>query len=115
MAYTFQSRATADLIMLKATAEPILELLGKTVGEPGIITLEQIPVVLQTLEQAVQDEEARRQQMEQELQSADNEAHAHGAATSSELGAITLKQRVAPLAEMLRRSAAEGKPVTWHL
>lgn len=115
MAYTFHSRATADLTMLKATAEQILKLLEKTPGEPGIVTLEQIPHALEVLQQAVADDEARRKVVQEELNNLDQDESAHAAALSAELGAVSLRQRVVPLADMLRRSAAEGKPVTWSL
>ena len=64
MAYTFQSRATADLIMLKATAEQLLKLLDKQVGEPGIVTVEQIPHALDVLERAVAEDDAKRKAIE---------------------------------------------------
>lgn len=115
MAYTFQSRATADLIMLKVTAEKILKLLEKTPGQPGILTLEQIPPALATLEQAVKEEDALRQQLQADLQQAGDEESAHAAALSAQLGAVSLRQQVAPLADMLRRSLEEQKPVTWKL
>lgn len=115
MAYTFQSRATADLIMLDTPAKQILQLLDKTPGTPGIITVEQIPQALQALEEAVAQDELRRKELEQEAQAEDNEGSAHAARTAAELGSVTLRQRVAPLAEMLRRSAQEDKPVTWTL
>ena len=115
MAYTFQSRATADLIMLKATAEHILGLLGKTPGEPGILTQEQIPAALQTLEQAVHDDEAQRQTVQADMEGQSAHDSAEAATLSAELGAVSLRQRVAPFAEMLRLSVAENKPVTWSL
>ena len=43
--------------------------------------------------------------------SADTSAKA--GAESAELGAISLRQRVAPLADMLRASLAENKDLTW--
>ncbi|MGE8397705.1 MAG: DUF1840 domain-containing protein [Comamonas sp.] len=115
MAYTFQSRATSDLIMLKAPAEQILKLLDKPLGEPGIITVEQIPQVLEVLTQAVADDEKRRQALQDGIQDASAEASEQAAAASAELGAVSLHQRIVPLADMLRRSAAEGKPVTWKV
>lgn len=115
MAYTFQSRATADLIMLAAPAEQILQLLDKSLGEPGIITVEQIPAAIAALEQAVAEDEQRRQAIQQELESISDEQSAQAAAASAELGAVSLHQRVVPFVEMLRRSAQEGKPVTWSV
>lgn len=113
MAYTFQSRATADLIMLKSTAEQILKLLDKSLGEPGIITVEQIPQVLQLLEQAVAEDDARRKALQEKIKDANPEVSEEVAVASAELGAVSLHQRVVPFADMLRRSAAEDKPVTW--
>ncbi|HEY4664341.1 MAG TPA: DUF1840 domain-containing protein [Comamonas sp.] len=115
MAYTFQSRATADLIMLKASAEQILKILDKPVGESGIFTVEQIPQVIATLEQAVAEDEQRRKALHEEAQSMIAQESAAAAAASAELGAVSLNQRAVPLIDMLRRSAAEGKPVTWKV
>lgn len=114
MAYTFQSRATGDLIMLDAVAAHVLKLLGKTPGESGILTLEQIPAALQTLSEAVQADEARRQALAQAAQSPDPDASAEALQEVEQLSAVSLRQRVAPLADMLRRSADEGKEVIWH-
>lgn len=115
MAYTFQSRATADLIMLKTPAEQILKLLDKPLGEPGIVTVEQIPQVLELLARAVAEDEARRKALQEEIKNSSSEASVHAAAASAELGAVSLQQRIVPFADMLRRSAAEGKPVTWKV
>lgn len=113
MAYTFQSRATADLIMLDATAKKLLELMGKIPAKPGIVTVDQIPDALRALEAAVQEDDERRKTLQEQLNSADKEAMARAVAVAAELGSVTLRQRVAPFAEMLRRSAEEGKDVTW--
>ena len=50
----------------------------------------------------------------QAMRSPDAAVIAKAGQESSELGAVTLRQRVAPLAEMLRASLAENKDVTWH-
>lgn len=112
--YTFQSRAAADLLMLEATGKHILQLLDKTHGEAGILTVAQIPAALETLEKAVQEDDARRKALEADAQSADAQVSARVGAESAELGAVTLRQRVAPLADMLRQSLAESKDVTWQ-
>lgn len=115
MAYTFQSRATADLIMLKASAEQILKLLERPLGEPGIVSVEQIPQALEILERAVAQDDARRKAMQEEINDASEEVSTQVAAASAEMGAVSLRQRVVPFADMLRRSAAEGKAVTWKV
>lgn len=115
MAYTFQSRATADLIMLKGPAEQLLKLLDKSVGAPGIFTVEQIPQVIATLEQAVAEDEQRRKALQQEQQAITAQESAAAAAASAEMGAVSMHQRVVPLLDMLRRSAEANKPVTWSV
>ena len=115
MAYTFESRATGELIMLKATAEHLLKLLDKTPGEPGIITVEQIPQALAALDAAVAQDEAQRQALQAQDENTSEADSTEAAAVSAEIGAVSLRQRVVPFADMLRRSALEGKPVTWSL
>lgn len=112
--YTFQSRAAADLLMLEATAKHILQLLDKTPGEPGIITVAQIPAALETLAKAVEADEARRKALELAAQSPDAGTSAKAGAESAELGAISLRQRGWLLwPDMLRASLAENKDLTW--
>lgn len=114
MAYTFKSRATADMIVLESSAKRLLEMLGKTPGEPGIITLAQIPQAIATLEQAVRDDDALRQSLQEQgpdgLSKEALDAVEHG-----DIGPVSLRQRVAPFKDMLQRSAAEGKDVIWEL
>ena len=89
MAYTFQSRATADLIMLKAAAEQILKLLDKPLHEAGILTVEQIPAALATLEKAVLEDDARRQAIKEEMDGvgeSSKEQESAAAADSAKLG-----------------------------
>ncbi len=110
MLYRFKSRATADLIMLEPQGRRVLQIIGKEPGVPGILTAEQIPAAIAALEAAVAAEEAliaARKQAAQE-QAADAQEQAEPAQEP-----IRLRQRVTPLIDMLRRSAAEGREVTW--
>lgn len=43
MLYKFKSRATADVIMLEANGRQLVQIMGKTPGQGGIVTVEQIP------------------------------------------------------------------------
>ena len=108
MAYTFQSRATADLMMLKTSAEQVLQLLDRPFGVPGILTVAQIPAALQALEQAAAEDEARRKSTQEALL---EEQESDQQAGNSE--AVSLRQRIVPLADMLRRSQEQNQPVTW--
>ena len=106
MPYKFKSRATADLIMLDANGRKLLEIIGKSPDEVhGIITVEQIPADIAALEAAAAEEAARRKQPEDDAQDED-------AAPASQ-DSVALGQRIVPFVDMLRRSAADGKEVTW--
>lgn len=113
MAYKFKSRATADLTMLDAPGKQILLVLGKTPGEPGIVTVEQIPGAITALETAVVEDEKRRKALER-FKNGNPKAGEALAKLSDELGAVSLRQRVKPLVDMFRASAQEGKDVTWE-
>ncbi len=60
MLYKFKSRATADVIMLESNGRQVLEIVGKTPGASGIITVQQIPAAIEALEAAVADDDALR-------------------------------------------------------
>lgn len=115
MAYTFKSRAAADIIMLAATGKHIVQILGKTPGEPGIVTVAQIPGAIATLEAAVREDDARRKALQEQMASGNAEHGAEQAAIANELGAVTLRQRTTPLLAMLRDSMAEHKDVIWEV
>ena len=103
MLYKFKSRAAADLIMLGPQGRQIVTIMGKTPGASGIVTAAQIPGAIAALEAAVAAEEARPPVNEAGEELTEQER----------AEAVRLRQRVAPLIEMLRRSAAEEVDVVW--
>ncbi|MCS4509559.1 DUF1840 domain-containing protein [Xylophilus ampelinus] len=104
--FKFKSQATAEVILLEASAQQMLKLIGKEPAHQGIITVAQIPGAVVALEAAVRHDEEQPQQVADE--NADGAGHhAHGAHS------VTLRQRTAPFIDMLKRSAAEGKDVVW--
>jgi cyclopropane-fatty-acyl-phospholipid synthase len=103
MLYKFKSRAAADLIMLEPQGRHIVTIMGKTPGASGIVTAAQIPGAIAALEAAVAAEEA--------LPPVDEAGEEVTEQERAE--AVRLRQRVAPLIEMLRRSAAEQVDVVW--
>ncbi|MEG0223577.1 MAG: DUF1840 domain-containing protein [Comamonas sp.] len=114
MPYKFKSRATADLIMLDASARKLLAIVGKDADGPGIITAMQIPGALAALEQAVVEEEARRAAAGETQDDADGtQGDEDDAAPAGAADGVSLRQRTAPFIDMLKRSAAEGRDVTW--
>ena len=108
MLYKFKSRATADVIMLEPNGRQLVQIMGKTPGQGGIVTVEQIPGAIAAIEAAiVADERARAQAREEATQDGED------GSGESAAEAVSLRQRAAPLLDMLRRSAAEGREVTW--
>ena len=103
MLYKFKSRAAADLIMLEPQGRQVVTIMGKTPGASGIVTAAQIPGAIAALEAAVAAEEALPPVDEAGEEVAEQER----------AEAVRLRQRVAPLIEMLRRSAAEQVDVVW--
>ena len=111
MLFKFKSRATADVIMLEPNGKQLLEIIGKSPNEPhGIITAAQIPAAIAALEAAVLEEERR---LAEAGQTADAEDAAQQEPDGWERDTVTLRQRAAPFIDMLRRSAAAEREVTW--
>lgn len=100
MLYKFKSKATGDLIMLEPQGRQILQIIGKEPGPKGIILPEEMSQAIDDLHDAVLAEEAEQEDSED-------------GATVSGPRAISLKQRVVPFVDMLRRAHAEDKEVVW--
>jgi cyclopropane-fatty-acyl-phospholipid synthase len=111
MLYKFKSKATGDLIMLEPQGKQILRLIGKDPGAKGIILPTEMNAAIAALQAAVALEELAHQELASaELQGAD----AQGARPAVDgPRSISLKQRVVPFIDMLRRAQAEDKEVVW--
>jgi len=106
MLYKFKSKAAADLIMLEPQGRQILEIIGKTPGNNGIVTAAQIPGAISALEAAVAASEAQPPVQEgKEVEDEDDQGKRDET--------VKLRQRAAPFIEMLRKSAAEQSDVVW--
>ncbi len=102
MLYMFKSKATGDVIMMGPNGDQLLGLIGKTPGPTGILSPAEMPAAIQALEAAV----------------AADEAAARGDADGAdEPGAprkgVSLRQRVWPMVEMMKRAHAEGHDIVW--
>ena len=121
MLYKFKSKATGDLIMLEPQGRQILKIIGKEPGAQGIIEPKDMMAAIDALQQAVVREEEARLEAEREAQKEIQRAAEglaadpakSGAHTVSDKGAISLKQRVVPFIDMLRRAHAEDKDIVW--
>ena len=108
MIVTFQSKASGDVIMFADVAHRMMEIMGKEIGDRGIVTVEQLPDALARLKAAsAADREQRQDQAEEDLPqfevSADGRRRPY----------VSLAQRVAPLAELLEWSLKKKVPVVW--
>lgn len=102
MMYKFKSKAAGDVIMLGPNGDQVMRLLGREPAPKGIIEADALPAAAAALEAAVAAEESMRKQAAPE----DDDQPGKG-------DGVTLRQRVWPLVEMMKRSHAEGQPIVW--
>lgn len=103
MLITFKSHAAQDLIMMKDLAITLLGIIGKQLGERGVITSEEMPRAIQKLEAAVSD--AKRAHPA--------ESAVHPGQEEDQDEPLHLGQRAFPFLDMLRASLREGTDVMW--
>lgn len=104
MIITFCSPASGDVIMFGDVARQMMTLMGKTVSDEGIVTVEQLPDAIARLRAAMTEDKARRQGHQ------DDEEEARPGMGG---GPVSLTQRAVPLLELLEWSLKKHKPVTW--
>jgi hypothetical protein len=101
MIYKFHSKATGDLIMLGPHGDQLLRLLGREPAAQGIIEPAQMPAAIAALQAAAQQPPPP--------EGDDDERDADEAPRDR----VSLRQRLWPMVEMLRRAAEAGEPVVW--
>lgn len=110
MLIVFQSKAAADVLMFSSHALNFMQVAGRdytdSLPERGVITLEQLPLVIQAIERAIEtDKEADQENPEIE----DEDIKIHPISEP-----VSFRQRAWPLLEMLRASLAQNTNVTWE-
>ncbi len=111
MLYKFKSKATGDLIMLEPQGKHILKLIGKEASAKGIILPTEMLAAIDALHVAVEQEELAIQAAKDAARAPD--AQAGDTPIADGPRTISLKQRVVPFIDMLRRAHAENKEVVW--
>ena len=101
MIYRFRSPAAGDVVMLGASGDELLRILGREPAAQGIIEPPAMPAAIAALQAAVAAAEAP-------ADTEDNEADG-----SERQRGVSLRQRVWPMMEMLKRAHAEDAPVVW--
>ena len=103
MLYKFKSKAAGDVIMLGPNGDQVMRILGREPASKGIFEVDHMPRLIAALEQAVAADEAARRP------AADDD----GEDKPGKGDGVTLRQRVWPLVEMLRRCHAAREVITW--
>jgi len=102
MIYKFKSKATGDVIMLGPNGDQLLQLLGREPAPKGIIEVADMGAAISVMQGAVQAEEAR-------IAAASDDDGGGGASGQG----VSLRQRLWPMIEMLKRAQAAKEPVVW--
>jgi Domain of unknown function (DUF1840) len=103
MLYKFKSKAAGDVIMLGPNGDQVMRLVGREPAGQGIFEVDAMPGLIATLQAAVAaDESARR-----------GDPSAEGAPAADHGDRVSLRQRVWPLVEMLRRCHAAREVIVW--
>jgi hypothetical protein len=104
MLYKFKSKAAGDVIMLGPNGDQVMRLAGREPAAQGIFEVDHMPQLIATLEQAVAADEAARRGARDDGADDTKPGKADG---------VSLRQRVWPLVEMLRRAHAAREVITW--
>jgi hypothetical protein len=103
MIYKFRSKAAADLIMTAPVADRMLALIGKGPSAKGIIEVAELPGAIEALERAVKAEAPQGA----------NEDDDAGAAPGASGDHVSLRRRMWPMVEMMKRAQAGNEPIVW--
>ncbi|MDO8277029.1 MAG: DUF1840 domain-containing protein [Burkholderiaceae bacterium] len=100
MLYKFKSKAAGDLIMLEPNGRKVLEIIGKDAGATGILLPSEMPAAIAALDAVMAGSEGGQAADEDE----DDVSRAQR---------VSLRQRVLPFLEMLKRCAAADMEIVW--
>lgn len=103
MIYKFRSKAAGDTLMLGPQGDQFLRAIGREPSPQGIIEPPAMPGALAALQQAIERDEAARAQ----AQADDAVQEAAGQ------DPVSLRRRLWPMVEMIRRAQAADEPVVW--
>jgi hypothetical protein len=105
MLYKFKSKAAGDVIMTQPVGDRVLQALGREPAPQGIFLAEDLPALIATLEQAIENDERACERFEAE-------ANARGE-TLPPREAVAFRQRAWPLIEMMKRAQQADKEIVW--
>ena len=106
MLITFKCRACPDVMMLENLAQYLVGIVGKRLGERGVITHEETAEAIAKLEAAITFDKQER---------AEHDGHFHEGEAGHDPHEIPigLAQRAYPFLDMLRLAQKEKKDILW--
>jgi hypothetical protein len=107
MLYKFKSKAAGDVIMLGPNGDQVLRLVGREPAPRGIFEVAAMPGLIAALEAAVVADDAAREHRDD-----DTPDERDGPAGQGGDG-VSLRRRVWPLVDMLRRCHAAREVIVW--
>jgi hypothetical protein len=106
MLYKFKSKAAGDVIMLGPNGDQLLRIVGREPAPRGIFEVAAMPGLIAALTAAVAADEAARGRGAGDAADAQDDG---GQAADR----VSLRSRVWPLVEMLRRCEAAREVIVW--
>ena len=108
MIIIFQSKVSGDVMMFGDVAQKLMELMGKTPAERGIVTVDQLPAAIARLKAAVADDKAMHAGLQDEDLPAFEETQ-----DGAKRPYVSLARRAIPLIDLLELSLKKQVPVVW--
>jgi hypothetical protein len=105
MIYQFRSKAGPDVIMLADLTQRIFDILGRPLEPRGILTQEQLPTLITSLETAILKDLEERSKVKDP-----GEPEGEKPKLADRLG-----QRAYPFLELMKQAKAKNEPVMWGL
>jgi len=108
MLITFKCHACPDVMMLENLAQYLVGIIGKRLGERGVITHEETGPAIEKLEAAITFDKRER---------AEHDGHFHEGEDGHEHHEIPpgLAQRAYPFLDMLRAAQKESADIVWGI
>jgi hypothetical protein len=103
MIYQFRSKAGPDVIMLADLTQRIFDILARPLESRGILTVEQLPLLITALETAILKDLGDR---------ANGNTSAQDSTEKPKL-ADRLGQRAYPFLELMKQARTQDEPVMW--
>jgi hypothetical protein len=107
MLYKFKSKASGDVIMLGPNGDQVMRLVGREPASRGIFEVAAMPGLIAALEAAVAADEAARGPGDGDVSDESEEPSGRDGDT------VSLRRRVWPLIDMLRRCHAAREVIVW--